>query len=260
MWHQQGASKFQNNHPRRLTTKTLSENQITLNKINKNQDKLFSIVGHDLRGPIVSLRELVDFTLESTSGKEYFSRFAPKLKLDLDHIHFTLDNLLNWGQSQMKGASIKSESIKIKEEFISISQFCEKTLAKKNVELKKELSNDLKVTCDRNHFNIIFRNLICNAIKFTHNNGTVRVNAEKKEDHIIISVKDNGIGMSKEVLNKVFNSTEHFSTFGTNNERGTGLGLKLCKEMVEKNRGTIYTESSINLGTTIYVLLPSFKT
>ncbi len=238
-------------------TKILFENQTVLNQINDNQDKLFSIVGHDLRGPIVSLRELVDFTLENKSGKEYFTRFAPKLRSDLDHIHFTLDNLLSWGQSQMKGATTSSEKINIKEEFRTIHQFCQKTLNQKKIILKKELSEDLEVCCDRNHFHIVFRNVICNAIKFTDEHGKVIIEGTKKIDNIVISITDNGIGMSKEVLNKVFNSSEHYSTFGTNNERGTGLGIKLCKEMLKRNNGAIYTESKVNSGTTIYVVLPT---
>ncbi len=237
-------------------TKILSESQIILNQINNNQDKLFSIVGHDLRGPIVSLRELVDFTLENKSGKEYFTRFAPKLRKDLDHIHFTLDNLLSWGQSQMKGATIRKETLNLVEEFKTIHQFCQKTLDQKSITLKQELSENLEVSCDRNHFNIVFRNLICNATKFSKENGTVIISAVKKEGNVVISIRDNGIGMSQEVLNKVFNSSEHYSTFGTNNERGTGLGIKLCKEMLKRNNGSICPESKVNSGTIIYVALP----
>jgi len=238
-------------------TQTLSESKSTLNQINKNQEKLFSIVGHDLRGPIVSLKELVGLSLENDSGKDYFFRFAPKLKKDLDHIHFMLDNLLNWGQTQMMGATLNAGKINVRDEIETIHELCKKKISAKFITFQNDLESGSEVLVDLNHFSIIFRNLISNAIKFTPENGTIWISAKKADNKLTILVKDNGIGMNKEVLKKIVNNPEHYTTFGTNNERGTGLGLLLCQEMVEKNHGTIQVESETGKGSTFKVSFPT---
>ncbi|MFT6994651.1 MAG: signal transduction histidine kinase [Maribacter sp.] len=231
-----------------LQTSNLSKKKEELNKINKNQDKLFSIVGHDLRGPIVSLKQLLGLALESEEGVQHFYRFGPKLKKDVDHIHFTLDNLLNWGVTQMQGEPINPVKIKIDEGLLEIEELFRDVLDKKSITVNKSFIDDLVLLVDANHFNISFRNLISNAIKFTPKNGQIWLDIYIKNNTTIISVKDNGVGMSKEVLSRVLDSSEHYTTFGTDNEKGTGLGLVLCKEMITKNNGTLTVESELGKG------------
>lgn len=240
-------------------TKILSQSQKNLNQINKNQEKLFSIVGHDLRGPIVSLKELVGLSLEHDSGKDYFLRFAPKLKKSLDHIHFMLDNLLNWGQAQMRGATINTAVVNVKVEIREIHKLFEKNIKEKNIAFLNNIREETKVLCDLNHFSIIFRNLISNAIKFTPENGTIEIDTIKIDNKIKIVLKDNGVGMSEEILDKIFDNSEHYTTFGTNNERGTGIGLLLSKEMIEKNNGSIHVASTIGKGSEFTINLPLFN-
>ena len=235
----------------------LSKNEKKLNQINKNQDKLFSIVGHDLRGPIVSLKELLDLALESPKGETYFRQFGPKLKNDVEHIHFTLDNLLLWGSNQMKGANIYPETISVKKEIDSMKNLFRKSLDKKSISFDNNLSDDMSVFMDTNHFSVVFRNLISNAIKFTPDNGKISISAKPYYERLIISVKDSGLGMSNEILNKIFDSTEHYSSYGTNGEKGTGLGLSLCKEMIVKNKGSIEVKSSLGEGSEFLVSLPN---
>lgn len=243
-----------------LQTTSLSEKQKELNTINKNQDKLFSIVGHDLRGPIVSLKQLLGLALENEEGIQHFYRFGPKLKKDVDHIHFTLDNLLNWGVTQMKGEPINRIKIDIKEKLLEIEELFREVIDKKSIVVNKSITNNLTVVIDANHFNIIFRNLISNAIKFTPAKGEIWLSSYIEQNSILIKVKDNGIGMTPEIMSRIFDSTEYYTTFGTGNERGTGLGLLLCKEMVEKNKGSLSVESQINKGTVFSVKFPTFKT
>ena len=240
-----------------LQTTSLSEKQKELNTINKNQDKLFSIVGHDLRGPIVSLKQLLGLALENEEGIQHFYRFGPKLKKDVDHIHFTLDNLLNWGITQMKGEPIYPIKIDIKEKLLEIEELFREVLDKKSIVVNKTITNNLTVIMDANHFNIIFRNLISNAIKFTPHSGKIWLSCFEENDTIIMSVKDNGIGMSEKVTSRIFKSLEHYTTFGTDNERGTGLGLVLCKEMIEKNKGMLTVESELNKGSIFVVSIPT---
>ncbi len=237
----------------------LSENQKRMKQINSNQDKLFSIVGHDLRGPIVSLKELMDLALESPNGAAYFKKFGPKLKNDIEHIHFTLDNLLYWGTSQMKGSKLNPEAIMVKSEIASMKNLFRKRLSKKSISLENYLTEDMTVFMDPNHFNVVFRNLISNAIKFTPENGKISISAKENLNNLIISVKDSGIGMSEEILHKIFNTSEHYSSYGTNGEKGTGLGLGLCKEMIAKNNGSIEVKSIPNKGSEFLVLLPKSK-
>ncbi|WP_419211384.1 ATP-binding protein [Maribacter sp. X9] len=237
----------------------LNENQKILKNINSNQDRLFSIVGHDLRGPIISLKELIVLYLEDSEGKTYFEKFAPQLRDDLEQVQFTMDNLLHWGKTQMKGSSMSIEKIFVKKELEIISQLFRKELEKKSITEEIDVSDNLFVYADLDHFKVIFRNLISNAIKFTPNKGKITISAEREQTNIIIKVLDTGVGMSEDVIHKLFKNTEHFSSFGTNLEKGTGLGLRLAKEMAIKNGGTIYVQSKLNNGSLFFVKLPSVK-
>ncbi len=234
----------------------LSKKQNELDRINTNQDKLFSIVGHDLRGPIVSLKQLLGLALKDESGVQYFYTFGPKLKKDVDHIHFTLDNLLNWGKTQMYGEPLNPVQISIKEELLAIENLFRDLLDKKSIVINKDLSDGVNLLVDANHFKIIFRNLISNALKFTPENGSIWLTSTEEKDSVILSVRDNGIGMSETAVDKIFNQSGYYTTFGTNNERGTGLGLMLCKEMVLKNNGEVWVKSSLGKGSTFYIRLP----
>lgn len=239
-----------------IQTEKLEKNKAELKTINKNQDKLFSIVGHDLRGPIVSLKELLTLSLENDEGQQYFYKFGPKLKNDVDQIYFTLDNLLNWGLTQMQGEPLNPSRINVKVELDHILHLFKEPLNKKTIDICNEIGSNCYITIDSNHFNIIFRNLISNAIKFTPKNGQIWLKSIRKLETLIIQVKDSGVGMSKEEINLVLNQSEYHTTFGTNNEPGTGLGLMLCKEMIRKNNGDIHIESLPEKGSTFSLRFP----
>ncbi|MFT6796150.1 MAG: signal transduction histidine kinase [Maribacter sp.] len=236
-----------------LQTTILSNKQKELNNINNNQDKLFSIVGHDLRVPILSLKQLLGTALEKDKEIQHFYTYGPKLKKDVDHIHFTLDNLLNWGLTQMKGDVTNPVSIAVKEVLLESEQFFKETLNKKNITVNNHIPDNLTLTVDSNHFIIIFRNLLSNAIKFTLANGKIFIDSYTEKNTITIRIKDTGIGMSKALMDKIYRNTEHYTTLGTNNERGTGLGLILCKELIEKNKGYISVQSKLEEGSILSV-------
>lgn len=239
-----------------LQSENLTKKQEELNKINANQDKLFSIVGHDLRGPIVSLKQLLGLALQDESGVQHFYRFGPKLKKDVDHIHFTLDNLLNWGKTQMQGEPLNPVQINIRKELLVIEDLFRDVIDKKSICIHKGGLDSSTLIADANHFKIIFRNLISNALKFTPVNGSIWLVSSEEKDAVVVQIKDSGIGMSEDVVDKIFNRADYFTTFGTNNERGTGLGLILCKEMVYKNKGVIWVESTLGQGSSFFVRLP----
>lgn len=234
----------------------LAANEKTLKTINATKDKLFSIIGHDLRGPILSLKELLNLSLADAS---IFQRFIPKLKTEVEHIQFTLDNLLSWGQTQMKGATIKPKEVNVREIYQNNINLFLKSIEKKKIDIRLLTEENISILTDRDHIDLIARNLISNAIKFTPEKGNIDISSIIEGDIVVCSVKNSGVGIKQENLDKLFNETFHYSTYGTLNEKGTGLGLSLCKEMVELNNGRIWVTSVENINTIFSFSLPLFK-
>ena len=236
--------------------KILNKNQEALTQINSNQDRLFSIVGHDLRGPIISLNEILTLYLEDPEGKDYFEKFAPQLKEDLEQVQFTMDNLLHWGKTQMQGNTINVRSISVRNELDIILQLFRNEINKKAITINNQVAVNHSVFADLQQFNVIFRNLINNAIKFTPNEGMITIKTKIKDKNLVIQVSDTGVGMTESDVQKLFSDTENFSNYGTNLEKGTGLGLRLVKAMVIKNSGEIIVKSEPNKGSQFIVQLP----
>ena len=236
--------------------KILNKNQEALTQINSNQDRLFSIVGHDLRGPIISLNEILTLYLEDPEGKDYFEKFAPQLKEDLEQVQFTMDNLLHWGKTQMQGNTINVRSISVRNELDIILQLYRNEINKKGITINNQVAVNHNVFADLQQFNVIFRNLINNAIKFTPNEGMITIKTKIKDKNLVIQVSDTGVGMTESDVQKLFSDTENFSNYGTNLEKGTGLGLRLVKAMVIKNSGEIIVKSEPNKGSQFIVQLP----
>ncbi|WP_036154126.1 tetratricopeptide repeat-containing sensor histidine kinase [Maribacter forsetii] len=237
-------------------TEILNENQIKLTQINANQDRLFSVVGHDLRGPIISLNEILTLYLEDQEGKDYFEKFAPQLKEDIEQVQFTMDNLLHWGKTQMQGSTVNIKSISVKNELDIILQLYRNEINKKSIVINNQVAANDKVFADLQQFNIIFRNLINNAIKFTPNKGMISISTEIKNKYLVIQVSDTGVGMTEADVSKLFSNTESFSNYGTNLEKGTGLGLRLVRAMVINNNGNIMVKSQPNKGSQFIIELP----
>ena len=163
---------------------------------------------------------------------------------------------MEWAQSQSGRMEFKPEYFElnaiIKEEILLLNGNAEQ----KSIIIATELSSIFLVNADKAMLSTVLRNLISNAIKFTNQKGKITIASMFKQHELIISVIDNGVGMSKERLNQLFKIDESYSTRGTQNENGTGLGLILCKEFIEKNNGKIWAESEIGVGTTFYFSLP----
>lgn len=255
------SEKIQKNLNTELRAKTLhlEKNEIALKEINETKDKLFSIIAHDLRGPIGAFQGLLDLFRCGEIGKEEFLNFIPKLGQDIDHISFTLNNLLSWGQTQMNGSVTKPSNISLENLVEENVNLLSEIAAGKGIQLKNNLTPNTLAWSDGDQIDIVIRNLISNALKFTPVDGTVTLAAYENEDHWQISVTDTGVGMDKETIDKLFTKNANITTYGTNNEKGTGLGLGLCKEMVEKNNGTIWVESMVQRGTSFYFTVPKAK-
>ncbi len=227
-----------------------------LHEINKTNTKLFSIIGHDLRGPIGGLQSILKmFTDGDISTKELVS-FIPKLKTDVDNISFTLNNLLSWGLNQLNGVVTKPKRVSLSYLVSNNIQLLSEIAKSKSIKIINQLPENPRIWADNNQIDIVIRNLLSNAIKFTPENGLITIGAEEKSGMWQISVRDTGIGMTAEMQRSVFKDSSNITTYGTNNEKGTGLGLSLCKEMVHKNNGEIWVDSVPRKGTTFYFTVP----
>lgn len=241
-----------------LKTKTnsLKERESELKETNQTKDRMFSIIGHDLRSPIGALRDVLGLVQEGEMSKEDFYSFVPKLKSDVDHILFTLNNLLSWGYAQAKGSTSKPYVLSLNKIVENNIKFLQELARSKGIKIIDELSKNTTAYADENQIDIVIRNLLSNAIKFTPDNGLIILGAEEKGHFLEVSIKDTGVGMSEKIQEKIFSHNSDVTTYGTNNEKGTGLGLSLCKEMVEKNHGEIWVKSQIKNGSTFYFTIP----
>ncbi|MEM1257917.1 MAG: tetratricopeptide repeat-containing sensor histidine kinase [Bacteroidota bacterium] len=239
-----------------FNTENLRENQMELNAINSTKDKLFSIIGHDLRGPIGALQGLLKLMVSGEIAKKDFSKFIPKLRGDVDHILFTLNNLLSWGYSQMNGTVTKPKMVNFNKLVESSINLLSEMASNKSINIMDQLPKECLILADEDQMDIVVRNLISNAIKFTPDNGLITLEAEEMEKCWKIKIRDTGIGMDERTRKKLFKDNSNITTYGTNNEKGTGLGLSLCKEMVEKNKGEIWVESIPKKGSTFYFTIP----
>nr|WP_293162778.1 tetratricopeptide repeat-containing sensor histidine kinase [Allomuricauda sp.] len=232
------------------------QREAQLHEINKTNTKLFSIIGHDLRGPIGGLQGILKmFTDGDISTKELIS-FIPKLKTDVENISFTLNNLLSWGLNQLNGVVTKPKRVSLSYLVGNNIRLLSEIAKSKSIKIINQLPENPRIWADNNQIDIVIRNLLSNAIKFTPENGLITIEAQEKSDMWQVSVRDTGIGMTAEMQRSIFKDSSNITTYGTNNEKGTGLGLSLCKEMVHKNNGEIWVESIPRKGTTFYFTVP----
>jgi len=242
------------------TLNVLLDNQNKeLLETNKTKNKLFSIIGHDLRNPfqaLVGYSEILisDFdNLDDNLVKTYIRNINESSKSLLSLTR----NLLDWAMVQSEKLAIKPEIINVKsliDELISAYNF---NIVQKRLSVQNEVTEDIAVLSDAHMFSTIVRNLLSNAIKFTPHNGHVKVWAEPGYSETIFCVEDNGIGLSAEEIEKLFNVNTNFSKKGTDLENGTGLGLILCKDLVEKNGGKIWIESIEGKGSKFKFSVPN---
>jgi len=226
-----------------------------LERLNQVKDKFFSIISHDLRSPINALAGLLDLLDKGAVKPEELHNHTKELKVRFNHTRTLLNNLLDWTLLQMDKLNLQAAKIslhKITEENIQLLG----DIQGKHIKIINSVPIDAIGFADSNTINLVIRNLMTNAIKFTNDGGQVMIAAEAKGHEWEVSVKDNGVGMNAEVMSILFDKTAPYTTRGTANEKGTGLGLILCKEFIEKNGGRIWVESKEGEGSTFYFTLP----
>jgi len=244
-----------------VLNRKLVKSETELKKINASKDKFFSIIAHDLRAPFTSLLGLTDFLTFDIDNlsKEEIKVFAQKINISSKGIYELVENLLEW-------ARVQTSTIEYNPHIFDISDLCDTIIntlvgvsVKKNINIKNEILKNTHVFADKNTINSVIHNLVSNALKFTKFGGKISIDAKLNNKFYLISVKDNGIGIKNDIVEKLFDIDEHHTTFGTANEKGSGLGLILCKELVEMNGGKIWVESEINKGSNFYFTVPKEK-
>lgn len=254
---------LRNNRLRQVTNQLLQRKNeeieaqnAQLKKANEIKDKLFSIIGHDLRSPLVSLKGLLGMAMKGDVSEKEFKKFAPRLDQQLISTNETLENLLQWSYSQMKGWTHHPAPLLLNDLVARCITPFLAAATEKQIEIDNQLEPHHGVHADKNQTELIFRNLLHNTIKFTNHGGKVIITASPHDPFLQIDIQDNGIGMSEEQAKKLFHDFSTTTTRGTQGERGTGLGALLAQEMAKTNGGYIKVTSKLGVGTTFHVFLP----
>lgn len=239
-----------------ITSQKRHQKQLT--ELNMAKDKFFRIIGHDLRNPFGSIMGLSEIMIEQLN--EFTEQNLWEM---LTHIHKSskstyhlLENLLTWSRSQSGDIEFKPTLVFVQELINDTIYLLAENARQKNIQLKVEIDEELRITADENMISTIIRNLTSNAIKFTREQGQVTISTITKNDEIIFSIADNGVGIEEGDIDKLFKIDGEYSTPGTNNEQGTGLGLVLCKEFVDKHNGKLWVESIPGEGSTFNFSIP----
>ena len=239
----------------------LAESEVHLQKLNFTKDKFFSIIAHDLRGPLGTLSGLTEILDED--AEEMDKKSIIELSRDINQISKNtinlLNNLLTWASIQTGKVDTSKDNFDVFEVVDSVYQLLNKNLNQKNISFFNEIPKGFFVYADQNMISSVMRNLIHNAIKFTYGDGKITASAEVNNGYISVSISDNGVGITEENIDKLFEIGSKVSTYGTENEVGTGLGLILSKEFADKNNGAIQVKSQVGKGTTFTINLPKSK-
>ncbi len=242
-------------HERNLKLKQQTDE---LNETIAVKNKIFSIVAHDLINPFGAIREVSALMLRDCKQQRYdrLEKFSDLVHRSSSQSAELLVNMLNWSRVQTGRIKYNPERINIKTISDSAVDLMLSNIDKKGLDIVNNISDNIIVKADRDMLDTVLRNLISNAIKFTPTNGIITLNVELNGNKAIVSVSDTGVGIREENFGKVFKVGDDNSTLGTEDEKGTGLGLILCKEFVEENGGEIWFESKESKGTTFFFTVP----
>ena len=229
-----------------------------LTELNATKDKFFSIIGHDLKNPYQSLMGFSKILIEDYKElkEEEIKEFAGYIYEASETGNRLLQNLLDWSRSETGRIKYEPENYLISEIIDEALRLALNTANQKEIKIETEIPDGLEAYCDRNMIYTVMRNLVSNAIKFSYRKGRIKIRASYSEHGAEISITDHGIGMNETLMQDLFKLEKRITNEGTENEKGTGLGLFLCKEFVEKNKGSISVQSSLREGSTFTFTLP----
>jgi PAS domain S-box-containing protein len=243
---------------RKLAEDALKKSEIKLRELNAVKDKFFSIIAHDLRGPFNGLFGLLDMVREDfheLSSKEVLGNLE-SINGILRNLFQLLEDLLEWGRIQRNAIDFNPQLDNICQTIRNVVDLFSVNIGNKNITLSLNIPDSLTFNYDKKMISTVVRNLLTNAIKFTKPRGDINITVVDEPNQVKVSIRDNGLGISQTNLHRLFNLTEYFSTKGTEKEVGTGLGLILCKEFIERHNGKIFVETELNKGSIFTFILP----
>ncbi len=238
--------------------KSLREKKEELKKLNALKDKVFSVISHDLRTPVNSIILLLRSIEKVGLSAEDFKAYLPEIRNNMEQTGNLMNNLFTWARSQIQQTEITASEISITRLTEQTIRFLERNAAEKNIRLINEVTWDSFAFADENSAQIILRNLLANAIKFTGSGGSVKIKSENAGNFINVIVEDTGIGIPANKQQLLF-SDSYYTTPGTNRETGTGLGLLICRDLVQKNGGSLLFTSEVGKGSTFTFSLPNYN-
>jgi signal transduction histidine kinase len=233
----------------------INKQNLELEKINSDKDKLFSIISHDLRGPSRNLELIFKAVGDNKLPFSSLENQMPNIIKNTSNLVTTLESLLNWSASQMKGIIVNKVLLDVNEAIEHNILFFEDHALKKNIRLINHCYSSI-VSIDKNHLEIILRNFTSNAIKFSKQDGTIQFELKDEGDSVEVFVNDQGTGLTDDQVNNILNNTAMKSAVGTHGEKGIGLGLLLTKEFIEINGGSLKVKSELNIGTSMSFTIP----
>ncbi|MGQ8336592.1 tetratricopeptide repeat protein [Sunxiuqinia sp. A32] len=235
-----------------LMNKQIYDQHEELKRVNDTKDKFMSIIGHDLRNPIGAFKDVVSQLADYPEmfSDELRTQILNELRVEAESTYFLLDNLLSWAKSQKSSIKFEPDKVDLKSSINNNILLNSRFSEGKKIHLDADIQEGHYVYADQNMVNLILRNLISNAIKFTPEDGKIKVTTFENGEFVKVSIQDTGVGIPKKDLPRLFEEDNHITTYGTNHEKGSGLGLLLCKEFVDKNGGKIWVDSKVGEGTT----------
>lgn len=238
-----------------MLTEKLDVQSQELQELNSAKDQVFAILSHDLRSPLIVLQSLLFLVSDDSLDADKFRERILKVQGDVEHLHVSLNNILQWAINQMEGIIIMPKQVNLFANTKDVLSLLNSFVNTKAIRVTNNIDKNTLVNADADIYNLVLRNLVYNAIKFTPDNGQITISSNIDGDFCVVSVKDTGVGIAEDKLDKLFSPINIESSDGTKGEKGTGLGLVLCKEFAKKNGGDIWVESTINKGSTFYFSL-----
>ena len=254
-----GINAYRTGQERKKLNKDLQSTNVELGRLNRVKDRLFSVLSHDLRAPIASLKSLVIILQDGDVNANDLDMMYSRIRHQLDTSSNVLESLLQWAKNEIAETSAHTGKVFLANVSNEVARQLKTSLEEKNIQFVNDVSVDVVAFADRFQVEIILRNLITNAIKFTNPGGQIRVYCKAAVETIEVYVEDNGMGMQEEEVNKLFQKGWHFTKGGTLKEKGTGLGLLITKEIIAKNGGSIWVNSRKEEGTKFTFTLPLAK-
>jgi signal transduction histidine kinase len=241
------------------TAKALDEKNNELQKLNGFKDRMFAVISHDLRNPVDAFSTIIESLSQNLqhASREELKEFLESTLRSAKDLKSLLNNLLEWSLVQIGKLPFNPTPVSIHEVIAESANHLNAMAVSKKVKIHNQVDKEKKVLVDKSMMTIILRNLLSNAVKFSPEGKTVELTAQQSNGTVTISVRDEGVGMKPEESSRLFKMEENTRTIGSSPEKGAGIGLLLCKELVDKNRGTISVKSTPGMGSTFYLELPS---